>query len=105
MKFFVPAANSSEQAENIWQATFDFMVSQGFSPTERRIYSMKYWHNGKECFDKVGEKDRYGHEIILIMLETPSVYLCCTANRGVLRGEPILTGKSSDTYVTDFEKD
>lgn len=105
MKFFVPAADSPEQAERVWQATRDFMIQQGFDTTGRRIYSMKYWHNGKECFDRVGEPDRYGHETILVMLETPSVYLCCTANRGVLRGDPILTGKGDGTYVTDFEKD
>jgi hypothetical protein len=44
-------------------------------------------------------------ETILMMLETDSVYLCCTPNRGVLRGEPILTGKGYDTFVTDFESD
>ena len=48
------------------------------------------------------DMDRYGHEMILVMLETPSVYLCCTGNRGVIRGGPILTGKH-DTDVTDFE--
>jgi hypothetical protein len=105
MKFFVPAAESPEQAESVWQATHAFMTSQGFNPTSRRIYSMQYRHNGKECFDKVGEMDRYGHEMILVMLETPSVYLCCTGNRGVVRGEPILTGKGPDTLVIDFERD
>lgn len=104
MKFFVPAADSPEQAERVWQATRDFMRQQGHAPSERRIYSMKYWHDGKECFDVVGGKDRYGHEVILVMLETPSVFLCCTGNRGVIRGEPILTGKS-DTYVTDFDSE
>lgn len=62
-------------------------------------------HNGEDCFDKVGEKDRYGAETILVMLETDSVYLCCTANRGVRRGEPILTGKGEDTFVTNFDPD
>ncbi len=102
MKFFVPAADSPEQAESVWQATRDFMLQQGYAPTERRIYSMRYTHDGKDCFDVVGGMDRYGQEMILVMLETPSVYLCCTGNRGVIRGGPILTGKHH-TSVTDFE--
>ena len=104
-KFFVPTAQDGENAERIWQSTREFMHQQGFQTTDRRIYSMRYTHNGKDCFDKVGETDRYGIETILVMLETTSVYLCCTANRGVYRGEPILTGKGHDTFVMDFELD
>jgi hypothetical protein len=105
VKFFVPHADSPEQAERVWQATRDFLIDNGFQVSERRIYSMRYQHDGKDCFDKVGEMDRYGHEMILVLLETPSVYLCCTANRGVLRGHPILTGKGPDTFVTEFKND
>jgi hypothetical protein len=107
MKFFIPAADSLEQAESVWQSIRAFMLQQGYgygSISDRRIYSMEYTHDGKECYDVVGGKDRYGHEIIIAMLETPSVFLCCTPNRGVVRGEPILTGKLH-TRVTDFERD
>lgn len=90
MKFFAPAADSPEQAKSVWQATYDFMVQQGFDPTNRKIYSMRYTHNGKDCFDIVGGMDRYGHEMILVMLETPSVYLCCTGNRGALPNNSVL---------------
>jgi|GEM_PF-442149 len=104
-RFFVPGARDREQAERVWQSTREFMRRQGFRTSDRRIYSIQYVHNGEDCFDKVGEKDRYGTETILVMLETDSVYLCCTANRGVRRGEPILTGKGDDTFVTDFDPD
>ena len=81
------------------------MSRQGFRTTDRRIYSMQYTHNGEDCLDKVAEKDRYGAETILVMLETDSVYLCCTAKRGIFRDEPILMGKGDDTFVTDFDPD
>jgi hypothetical protein len=102
--FFVPYAEDTAQSERVWQATKTFMEDQGHKVHERRIFSIRYHHNGKECFDKVGVTDRYGLEEILVLLETDSVYLCCTKNRGVIRGEPILIGKNHDTYVTEFRK-
>ena len=100
-KFFVPYAKDEAQAEQVWDATKEFMEKQGNIVTDRRIYSIAYTYHGEECFDKVGDKDRYGMEEILVLLETDRVYLCCTQNRGVVRGEPILTGKSN-AHITDF---
>jgi len=102
-KFFVPYAEDEAQSERVWQATRAFMKDQGHNVHERRIYSIRYHHNGKECFDKVGGMDRYGYEEILVILETDSVYLCCTKNRGVIRGEPILIGKGYGTYTVEFQ--
>jgi hypothetical protein len=102
--FFVPYAKDAAQAERVWQATKVFMGNQGHNVHERRIYSIRYYHNGKECFDKIGGMDRYGFEEILVLLETDSVYLCCTQNRGVIRGEPILIGKHHSTHVVEFRE-
>ena len=86
--FFVPHAEDAAQAERVWEATVEFMRQLGHDVFPRRIYSIRYHQDGKDCFDCVGGKDRYGTEEILVLLETPSVFLCCTANRGVVRGEP-----------------
>ena len=101
-KFFVPYAKDDEHAESVWQSVKKFIEQKGHIVSNRRIYSIHYSHNSKECFDKVGGLDRYGKEEILILLETNPVYLCCTRNRGVERGTPILIGKHS-ADVTDFQ--
>src|SRR5215210_3354646 len=104
-KFFVPIAKDGKDAERIWQATREFMRRHGFQTTNRKIYSLSYTHNGKDFVDTVGEKDRYGVEIIQVILETSSGYLTCTVNRGVFGGEPILMAKGEETFETEFDPD
>ncbi|HEV7587917.1 MAG TPA: hypothetical protein VGO40_07270 [Longimicrobium sp.] len=105
--FFVPYATDREQAEGVWQATVTFMKSQGFNVVEdERIYALgPYEHNGKQCVDVVGEKDRYTHEEILVILRTREwgPTLVCTANRGVARGEPIFA--PGDAFALPFAKE
>ena len=100
-KFFVPYAKDDVHAESVWQGGKAFNENKGHTVSNRRIYSIHYIHNSKACFDKVGGLDRYGKEEILVLLEAKLGYLCCTKNRGVLRGDPILIGKDI-ADVTDF---
>lgn len=102
--FLVPYAEDREQAERVWKATKEFIEQQGFKVKDRRIYAMSYVHDGKACYDKVGSMDRYGLEEILVLLDAGTILLCCTANRGVLRGFPILTGVDG-THVIEFAKE
>ncbi|MBZ5545570.1 MAG: hypothetical protein LAO07_18150 [Acidobacteriia bacterium] len=104
-KFSVPNAQDRDEAERVWKSTRKFMEEQGHVTSGRRIRKIKYTHNGKGCADEIGGTDRYGRETVLVILEAESVYLCCTANRGVLRGEPILVGKRFDTFAEEFEPD
>lgn len=101
--FFVPHAKDHAQAERVWTATREFMQQQGFSPTSRRIFAIAHEHKGKPRTTSVGELDPYEMEEVLVLLETESVYLCCTANRGVLRGGPILIGRGHNATATDFD--
>ena len=100
--FFVPYAEDTAQAKRVWESTCEFMRKLGHKVLPKRIYSLRYVHNGNQRLDHVGGKDRYGMEEILVLLETDTVFLCCTANRGVLRGQPILIGKNFDTNLTEF---
>lgn len=109
MKFFVPHANDSEQAERVWESVYEFMKTQGYQPLKKRVYEISYSHKGKPCRDTVGGKDRYGHEDVIILLECSNLFLCCTPSRGVIRGEPILIGKGVSepdwtTQVKYFEE-
>ncbi|HEU4561311.1 MAG TPA: hypothetical protein VFS20_25890 [Longimicrobium sp.] len=104
--FFVPYATDRAQAEGVWQATVTFMKSQGFDVNEdERIYCLAYEHNGKQCVDVVGEKDRYNQEEVLVILRTRpwGPTLVCTANRGVARGEPIFA--PGDAFALPFAKE
>ena len=102
MKFFVPHATSDETAEATWAATKKFAEETlGWNVSDRRIFSIRYRHDGQEYHSQVGREDPTEGEV-LIILES-NAYLVCTPNRGVLRGMPILVGKNEAIVVTDFE--
>jgi len=98
-QFFVPHA---ADAESVWQSTKKFMNDQGYSILDRRIYCIGYSHDGKKYFDVVGKVNPLLQEPILVIMDAGTTFLCCTANRGVLRGAPVMVGKSWDTNATDF---
>ena len=102
MKFFVPAASTDEQAEDVWQSTVEFAKGKGSDISDRRIYRLDYRHNGKFYVDEIGKPNARNGELVLVILESVT-YLVCTGNRGVVRGDPILVGKQEVTLVTDFE--
>lgn len=103
MEFFVPAANSPEQAEEVWAATRTFaMDNLGWEVTERRIFRLTGFHDGKPIDCEVGKVEPYGGEVVVAILES-NAFLVCTANRGVLRGEPILVGTQEVGSIIDFD--
>ncbi len=104
MKFFIPHSESNEQAESVYRGIKDFAFQQmGWKISNRRINFIKYTHDSKDYIAEVGkEEKRTGAEVIAI-LESEGPYLVCTKDRGVLRGEPIMIGKSSVYQEKDFE--
>ena len=105
MKFFIPLpySNNEQQLEEIYLSIKSFMITQGFTPTEKKIRKIEYVHNEKQCSDCVGENCCINKEPVIVILECETYYLTCTPNRGFLRGEPIITGKHYDTCVTFFD--
>ncbi|MCG6270647.1 hypothetical protein K6U70_00220 [Vibrio vulnificus] len=108
VKFFVPFADSEEQAESVIEATAKFIGNQVPSKNDL-IYTVHYTHNGKAMVATVGEDvDPYYREssptVIAIF---PPQYngapiKICLADRGVVRGEPILV--SGDSQFITFEE-
>lgn len=99
--FFVPAASSPEQSALVWQSIKQFAAETlGWQPTDRRVYSVRYRHNGKNFHSIVGEPHEVTRELVCAILETAHCWLICTPNRGVVRGSPILIGIPSD--FTEF---
>jgi hypothetical protein len=53
MKFFMPAANSPEQAEQAYQT---IRTELRAAEPDRRVYSVEYKHDGSRCVARVGDR-------------------------------------------------
>ena len=98
MKFYIPDITDPE---GLYEGVIKFMKSQGFEVDESRYKKIVYTHNGKEHTDIVGSMNTAINEKVLLILKAGQMFLVCTVNRGVLRGEPMLVGTHS---ILDFEK-
>lgn len=100
--FFIPFADTAETADSVYASVKAFMVKVAFRPTERRIYSVHYRHNGRRYVSTVGEREPEGEPVIAILeaYNPTPLYMICTPNRGVVRGDPILAGDVQS--VIDF---
>jgi hypothetical protein len=106
MKFFIPAAKDAAQAEEVYEGIRKFNSEQmGTTLSPRRIYYLSGVHDGKPFTATVGEMfERLREVVVAILLDTKrDVYFICTANRGVIRGEPYLSGAHEIRDSEDFE--
>lgn len=104
MKYFLPAAKDDGEAEETFQAIRKFAkMTLGWETSDRKIFRLKYKHDGKDYYAEVGKTDQDTGEIIIAILES-NAYLICTPNRGVLRGMPLLVGKESAYSIEDFDE-
>ncbi|NQT80260.1 MAG: hypothetical protein HQ555_07725 [Candidatus Aminicenantes bacterium] len=103
MKYFVPNAKDSKEAQYILEATKKFVKKMlGWDVTDRKIFRLKYEHDGKKRIAEVGKEEEATNEVVILILES-NTYLVCTANRGVLRDIPLLVGKEEVRFIEDFE--
>ena len=72
----------------------------------RRIYSVSGVHNGTAFTATVGEPFEREQEVVVAILFDASrkCYFICTANRGVVRGTPYLSGTNEIRTVDYFEE-
>jgi len=103
MKFFIPHAKDSKQAEEVLESIVKFAEkTTGWQVSKRRIFYISYTHNGKNLFAEVGKPDPETREEVIAILES-NAYLVCTLNRGVKQDMPLLVGKESTHQVIDFD--
>lgn len=102
MKFFVPHTIDNERAEDAYNNIVKRNDNYLGKILEKRIYSITYKHNGKKYHSCVGEMHEIINEPILAILES-NIFLVCTPNRGVFRGEPILVGHDEIISVEEFD--
>ena len=103
MKFFLPKARDEAEQTKIYDAIRLFAsetLKWQFTP--RRIFSIRYAHNGSQALAQVGERDIDG-ETVLAIFESVC-YVVCTFNRGGFRGDPILIGRTEASSVEFFEE-
>jgi hypothetical protein len=107
MKFFIPATDDPVVADNVYRAIVRFNSEQmkaTISP--ERIYKLDFAHEGRPYTATVGEVfPRLREPVVAILFDTTKkCYLICTANRGVARGEPYLTGHEEMRNIEYFEE-
>jgi hypothetical protein len=59
MKFFVPGANDSHHAQDLYHTMRDRISRQCGTVTDKRIYHLKFHHEGALCNIAVGDSLRY----------------------------------------------
>lgn len=107
MKFFLPAASTAEQAEQILAGIKKWLGGDGVTEfSDRRIWSLSWHHNSKACYAEVGKITDFNGETVVAIIYDPSrcLYHVCTPNRGVRGGDAILAGEDWQTSVQDFEE-
>lgn len=103
-KFFIPFAENPEIAEQVYGSVRAYLAKVAFAPTDRKIYSVHYRHNGRPYVSTVGKTEAGEGEEVIAIFETFNpgpLYMICTPSRGVVRGDPILAGDVQQ--VIDFD--
>ncbi len=95
MEFFIPDAKDKAQEERVYSATKEFLSRElGAVFTDRRYFSIRYDHNGKEYYAEVGKPHAINGETVVAIIYDRKfrIYHVCTPNRGVKRDMSILVG-------------
>ncbi len=106
MKFFIPFAESEAEAQREYAALKHCAAGREVeSLSERKIHSLRYRHNGRKYYARVGKVHAANQELVLAILYDPprDLYLICTPTRGGWSGSPLLVGGPSVTTVADFD--
>lgn len=103
MEFFIPGIK--EKTEDFYINTIvKFIESQGHKVfLNKRVYSITFKHKNKLITETVGNLSPTNNEPIFAILETENILLTCTKYRGVLKGEPMITGKHDIESIVYFE--
>jgi hypothetical protein len=70
----------------------------------RRVYQLKYVHNGREMYAQVGTPESHEKDLVMAIIAFPGLYSIRCLVRGYLKiGDPIIVGEGSVRYVEDFD--
>src|SRR5437870_10009344 len=107
MKFFIPFAKDQDQERNVYDGIRKFLSQElGAAFTDRKVFSLRYHHEGKSYYAEVGKEHSLNKEPVIAILyeDLRKLYHVCTPNRGVVRGMSILVGWNEVDEVYDFDR-
>src|SRR5262245_35338254 len=106
MKFFIPHAKDDVHAEEVYDGIKRFVGEQTFGMvTSRRIYSVRFVHDGVFYTAKVGSVFERTGEPVVAILEGAVIYYICTPTRGVHQEVPYLVGRRQVDEIEEFESE
>lgn len=101
MDFFIPKAESPEEAEELWLANRDHLRANGYGVTDRRIYEIRYRHNSESLIATVGRPEPLTKGLILMIFEA-SPFLICTPDRGFVTNSEVPIYAGTPDRIVDF---
>lgn len=108
MRFFIPRAKDKAEEQQVYSAVKQHLLEElGANCNDRKIFSLRYRHDGREYGAEVGQPHLYNSQIVISILYEPlrDLYHVCTDTRGVFRGNSILVGGHDVLSAVDFESD
>ena len=114
--FFVPGANDADTAERVWEATSKHVGERNAGRIlDTRIFRLGYLHDGKHMQAEVGKPHPWAKaidwrafkevgepQVVLAILEREcGIFLVCTLDRGVERGDPIVVGSRKPYEIVE----
>ncbi len=102
MKFFLPHTNDDQQAEIVYQGIKRYASrATGLAIADQKIFKIAFAHREREYQAEVGRVEEVSGEIIVAILES-DMFMICTANRGIVRGRPIMVEKGKVHTIEYF---
>ena len=107
MKFFLPHAESKEQADQVYASIRSFLCEElGAIFDDRKIFRLTYRQQGTSCSMEVGHLYPLNEEPVIAILYEPGKnrYHVCTPTRGVIRGRSIPVEGHVVEAVVEFDE-
>jgi hypothetical protein len=107
MKFFIPHAENEAQAEEVYAGIKRIVLKETLNETikERRIYSIRFRHDGVNYVATVGDIFERLGEPVIALLEGTALFHLCTPSRAVVKGGPYFIGREEVTSITEFDNE
>ena len=103
MKFFIPGAESSSSAEQIWNDTRARVEEDFGKVRDRRVFRLEFRHDARDQVAEVGQVDPELGETIVAIFSSRQMNYVCTTDHGAVNAPPGLVGKHETYEVQYFE--
>ena len=104
MRFFVPSANDVRHSEDLYKTLRDRVAQSSGGVTDRRIYHLKFEHEGKRQTAVVGS-DSHGlgkGPVLAIFEGLNGCFYVCTQDKSVSDAQPHPVQTSAIIGAEDF---